>query len=368
MAGEALHATVLGRRVAHDAALGAEPEHALVFHDAGHVLARHVEPDACEAALLVVKIAQAVGGAHPQAPALVGVGAVHLVVGQRVAVALVVAVLRQLAGLRVAVPQAPALGREPEALRDAFDRFCPRCLRRHCLVDVDGEGVDLSDAGEAPVGVVVEVQVLHRGHPGAPLAVVADGVAAGAVERAVAAVGHVVGESPRWQAEHVDAGGVGAYPQVVALQCQGVHVQSRQLLVLGVAEQLAVGRLVAHETAVVAGYPHMAVAVLAEAGYDVARQPRLGRTALEAAARGGHVVGAAIERAGPQAALSVGGDGIDEAVGQPSLLHEAVPLPVLGVEAEGAVVATDADAVGRALKKGVYVQAYAGGSRRQHLL
>ena len=109
MEGEPLYA--LAGHVFHDAALGGEPQGAIVLDDAQNVLTGHVEGDASEVAVALVVGAESGKGAHPEGSLLVEEAAVHLVVGQSVAVRVVLtAEDAELACLAVVAPQTFALG------------------------------------------------------------------------------------------------------------------------------------------------------------------------------------------------------------------------------------------------------------------
>ena len=97
--------------------------------------------------------------------------------------------------------------------------------------------------------------------------------------------------------------------------------------------------------------------IFTEARDDVTRQTIGDRESLEALPYWGDIVHAAVEGAGPQTALGITGDAIDEAViglvgRYLQLVLQAPPLSGLRVYADHTVVAADADTVVGSLVQG----------------
>ena len=92
----------------------------------------------------------------------------------------------------------------------------------------------------------------------------------------------VVGGLSRGDVHAEDAVGIGAYPQVVAFDAEGMGIEAGKRRATGeVDERIAMTALIAGESAVVGGYPDVSVGILAETADHIALQPPSALTALE---------------------------------------------------------------------------------------
>ena len=160
--------------------------------------------------------------------------------------------LVQLSAVGLVLPEAAALRGEPERARMVFH-------------DVDGQRAQLAYPFEGVRRVVVEVQPVHGGSPCAPVAVVQDGVDAAVIEAVLIAGAYIMAQLSADEVEHIQAVGIGAYPQLVALQGQGVDVESLKRREITKRGRVRGGSgIEAHQSAIVAGYPDVAFVVFAE--------------------------------------------------------------------------------------------------------
>ena len=92
------------------------------------------------------------------------------------------------------------------------------------LIDIDGQRSQTSHLRKAIDGRVIEVEPIHRAYPGAPLAVVQDGIRAGATQTVGLVTMRVVSQRTGCEIQHVDASRIGANPQFLAFQRQRMDI------------------------------------------------------------------------------------------------------------------------------------------------
>ncbi len=210
----------------------------------------------------------------------------------------------------VVTEQPLALGREPQIAQDI-------------LVDVDSHSPQAAHTLEIVGLAVIEVYHVHRRHPYIAVAIAIDGITAPPVKRAVVAfAGVVVTHQVGLDVVDTHTGCVSAYPQVVAVEAQRMHVvvkrhgSGRGQRNVTVASRR---RSVVTQSAVVRRYPHIAHAVLAKSRYDVTAH-RVDKSrvtmSVELLEVGCQIIDTAVEGAYPHSILSVTQYGIDKLVRQ----------------------------------------------------
>ena len=148
--------------------------------------------------------------------------------------------------------------------------------------------------------------------------------------------------------------GIGSHPQFVAAETEGMGILTAQHALMGIIQETAFLRRIAHQTAIVAGHPDTSVLVLTETGDDITRQSCTDSEGLETLAYRRDIMDTTVERPHPEAAFHIAGDGIHKAVARaPIVIHQPLPLTGLRVKTDNPVVTADADCIVVALEQGM---------------
>ena len=92
---------------------------------------------------------------------------------------------------------------------------------------------------------------------------------------------------------------VSTYPELIAFECEGMDIESRQLLLVRITDKALLGRQETHKTTVVTGHPDRSFTILTETRDDIARESILLSVGHEAVTNRREIVHTAIERAYP---------------------------------------------------------------------
>ena len=127
-----------------------------------------------------------------------------------------------------------------------------------------------------------------------------------------------MGGLSRWNIHAEDTIGIGSYPEIVALNAQGMDIEARKRRTVGIVEEgIAMTALVTGKTAVVGSYPDVPIGIFTETAHNITLQAQSALMTLErdeTFGNGRDVIDTPIERAEPQSSLSVVKYGIDEAI------------------------------------------------------
>ena len=252
--------------VAHDALGGGEPEILPVLDDAADVAGGDVEMDGGERVVsLIVEAESALGGC----PETVGGGdadAADLIARERERVASLMTVVLPRLRSPLVTPHATALSGEPEVAVTVF-------------VDVERQGTERLHRLELRGSGIEHIHATHGAGPEGALRIAEERIAAEVGEPMLAIE---VGGLPRGDVHAEDAVGIGAYPQVVAFDAEGMGIEAGERRATGeVDERIAMTTLIAGESAIVGGYPDVSAGILAETADHIALQPPPALAALE---------------------------------------------------------------------------------------